>query len=125
MYRQIDKFMKKNKSKNLSLDENEIDSIQDLIKEAVSYQENTPASFKKLINKLLILGSNSSSYLNTLSSPILNISKKELQKPLPNYIIIDTRPYEIYSKGHFSQSFNLSSELPITTGKFLFRLEEL
>lgn len=119
LYRQREKLMKKSKSKKqLSIDDSEIDDISELIKEATIYQNNTPKSFKKLIEKVLISESHQKSKGKDLeNTSILKISEKELLKPPANYIIIDRRPLKSYTKSHFPQSFNLSSELSITTGK--------
>lgn len=127
LYRQRDKFMKKNKSKKvMNLDEIEIDNIEDLIKEAVSYQQSTPKSFEKIIKKVLIIQSTPKSYLKNFEKySILKISRKEILGNPSNYIIIDTRSLDSYLKGHFTQSFNLSLDLSIATGKLLYRLEEL
>lgn len=125
LYRQRENLQKKNKAKGFCFEESG-DDIQGIIQEAVAYQKNTPESFNALIYKVLVEKSISKTHLRALESvSILSASEKELKKAPANYIIIDTRPLKVYQKAHFGQSFSFSSELFITTGKFLFRLEEL
>lgn len=119
VYRKRESLMRKSKSKkNLNIEESDIEDFNDIIKEAVAYQNNTPKSFLKLIKKALLSGPQKGNGVKDLeSSSILKISEKELIKPPANYVIIDRRPLKSYTKSHFPQSFNLSSELSITTGK--------
>ena len=127
LYRQKENFQKKNKSKTLiSIKDSGIDDIQELIKEAGVYESNTPSSFVKLMRMVLIEETTSKRYLKALdSTSILKLSEKEMEKPESNYIIIDTRPLKLYQQGHLPRSYSISADLPITTGKFLFSLEEL
>lgn len=118
LYRQREKLMKKNKGKAAVIEENEVDDVSELIKEAVMYQTNTPKSFQKMMEKVVLANKPSKSYMKELDTePILKTSQKELKKPQSNCIVIDMRNYSLYIKGHFPQSFCISSDLSITTGK--------
>lgn len=119
LYRQREKLMKKTKSKKLlNFDELDLDDIQEIIKEAIVYQANTPLSFQKKVKKMLFDASPKKSLIKLLeNSSIVTTSPKDLQTSQINYVVIDIRDGKEFAKSHFLKSFNISQDLQISTGK--------
>ena len=119
LYRQREQIMKKSKSKrNLLTEDNDVDDMNELIKEALAYQANTPASFKSSIEDFLFNSSPKKSLVASIeSSALLRVSAKELDNIGFNFIIIDTREFKEFAKAHLSKCIHLPTEYSITTGK--------
>jgi hypothetical protein len=118
LYRFRERLMKKSKSKDLLKDDSEIDDIEELIKEALVYQNNTPASFQKNIEKFLFSENPKKSLIASIDAhSLLKVSSKDLESLGFNFVVFDTRDYKEFSKGHLGKSINLPSDNSITTGK--------
>lgn len=119
LYHQREKIMKKTKSKKkLNFDESDLDDIQEIIKDAITYQANTPLSFQKKVKKLLFSQSPKKSLISLLEkSSIVCTSPKDLVGSPINCVVIDTREFKEFSKSHFLKSFNISPDLQVSTGK--------
>lgn len=103
----------------LEINITEIDELNAIMRDAENLQNTTPKFFNRLIRKLVVNEDmpDSLDIYSLENTLILPISCKEVKKSKSELIIIDVRRNKYYKQGHFPQSYNLSVDLQISTGK--------
>lgn len=111
--------------KNLSLDDMELfqfyicelEELDDFCQEALSMQHQTPKSFVDLITQV-ILEKNcpDEDLLEIMDSVTLSVLPSEVQYHKPGLFVIDLRPIDEYTSGHYPQAFNFPRSLKLSTG---------
>ena len=101
----------------INLGQLDLDQLDALCQEAIALQVQTPQSFVQLVEALVFNAPRPQELMVLNSHFSLSITPEDLQPAKPGFVVIDLRPHADYLRGHYPCSYNLASDLNITTGK--------
>lgn len=95
----------------------ELESLDDLCQEALSLQHQTPKTYVDMMESLISDRKvPESKSLTLIDSVALSIFPSEVVLAKPGLFVIDMRPIEEYTSGHYPQAFNFPRSLKLSTG---------
>jgi Rab-GTPase-TBC domain len=95
----------------------ELEELSDLFQEALSLQRHTPKSYLEVMERVISERSETGTEIRELiDSVTLTILPHEVQSPKTGMFVIDLRPFEEYTSGHYPSAFNFPRKLKLSTG---------